>query len=137
MIVNTSTGKVYFTRDELKCKGSGECTLNFTFANELLGLRAEFDRAMTVTSCCRSKAYNEEIEGHPRSLHICDETAHGHKGTAAIDIKMQDGEYNHRLLKVATSRGWSIGINFEKKFFHLDRRTDLGIGRDRPVVFSY
>lgn len=138
MIKHHASGRVYFTEDELKCKGSGLCILDPLFAKELLGLRVEFDEGMTSTSCCRSKAHNEAEGGHPRSFHVCDEPFwEKAKGAAAIDIKMRDGRYNLKLVRIASKRGWSVGINFRKKFIHLDRRVDFVDHYTTPVLFSY
>jgi len=96
-------------------------------------LRLSFGRPMIVTSCCRSAAYNAEIGGHARSLHVYDHPAHPTGGTCAIDVRQGDGIYNAELIARALEAGWSVGMK-TRVFFHLDRRRYVGLPR---VLFGY
>jgi hypothetical protein len=109
-----------FSEAELRCKGSGLLILAPGFGRELQALRNAYGKPMTVTSCCRSEEHNRKIGGHPRSLHVCDLPAHNTGGTCAIDVQVTDRE---ELIKLAWSRGWSIGLS--PRFIHLDLRTKI------------
>jgi len=112
----------YFTYQELACKSTGKLILAVGFANKLVELRTKFNQPMAVTSCCRSKEYNSQIGGSPRSFHVYDQPYYPTDGTCAIDIAITDGTIRGRLIHLAWQLGWSIGIN--KNFIHLDRRID-------------
>lgn len=128
-------GQLYFRHEELACRSTGEGRLAPGFGEKLLQLRIEFDQSMTVTSCCRAAAHNARVGGHPRSLHVYDDPGHPTGGTAAIDIAMRDPVYALKLVGLAERLGWAVGINFGRRFIHLDRRADYGIGV--PQLFSY
>lgn len=124
-----------FTREELQCKGSGKLILAPGFAQALQGLRDVFGKPMKVNSCCRSREHNKAVDGHPRSLHVCDRPYHATGGTCAIDIgiTMVDKELREELAELAWERGWSVGFN--PRFLHLDLRTEYaGL---KQVRFSY
>ena len=125
-------GKVLFTEDELKDPDTGTIALDPLFVDALRTLRRNFKRPMMVTSCCRSRRYNEQIGGHPRSLHVWDDPAHAVQGTCAIDISVTSGAYALALTRSAIEHGWSVGV--ATNFLHLDRRTIAGL---TPVVFGY
>lgn len=127
-------GKIYFTEQELKCKGSGKLILAPGFGEKLVDLRIAFGRPMVVNSCCRSKAHNAAVKGNPRSLHVCDEPYWPTKGTCAIDIGTTDPIYRAQLTRLALEKGWSVGFN--AAFLHLDRRVDFGLSTE-PIVFLY
>lgn len=130
----TRNGKTYFTENELKCKGSGGIRLAPGFGEKLLDLRIAFDGPMIVTSCCRSKKYNAEVGGSRGSYHVYDEPFHDTGGTCAIDIATSDSRYRARLIGLALSMGWSVGVN--RTFVHLDRRIDYGISKEN-LLFLY
>ena len=125
-------GKVLFTENELRCKGSGLLRLAPGFADKLRDLRVDMDHPMIVNSACRSKAHNESIDGHPRSLHVGDEPHWPTGGCCAIDIRTHrwngkewipiNSWYRDVLIEVAWDLGWSIG--YGASFLHLDRRID-------------
>lgn len=118
-------GLTYFSHDELCSSDTGLVELADGFAKALLDLRLSYGMPMTVTSCCRSKQYNESIGGHPRSLHVYDEPEHNTGGTCAIDVARPNGENLFRLISLAVSQGWSVGL--ADTFVHLDRRVDFGL----------
>lgn len=122
----------FFSHEELMCKATGRVVLAPGFAPLLAHLRAVFAKPMHVNSCCRSKEYNTEIDGHPRSLHVYDKPYHPIDGTAGIDIRRGARDYNVRLVKVAIAEGWSIGV--AKWGFHLDRRDLAGLPQ---TIFGY
>ncbi|PCJ23198.1 MAG: hypothetical protein COA94_08490 [Rickettsiales bacterium] len=123
----------YFKHKELACPQTNQLILADGFAAKLLQLRIAFNQSMIITSCCRSKAYNREVGGHPRSLHVYDKPYHNTDGTCAIDIAVTNTTTKAQLMQLAWNLGWSIGIN--EKFLHLDRRTDHT--NLKQMVFRY
>jgi hypothetical protein len=123
-------GTIYFTAEELRCKGSGMLRLAPGFDQHLLELRLAFARPMGLISCCRSEAHNKAEKGAPQSFHICDDSR---VGTCAIDVATPDPGYRTDLLELALSKGWSVGV--KKTMLHLDMRTHY-YGH-RKVVFVY
>ena len=127
-------GKIYFTDDELRCKGSGLLRLAPGFGEHLLDLRILWTRPMVVTSCCRSKNHNKAVGGNERSLHVCDLPFWPTEGTCAIDLKITDPIDQAAFTTLALGKGWWVGLN--KAFIHIDRRIDFGIARS-PGIFLY
>ncbi|WLD56895.1 D-Ala-D-Ala carboxypeptidase family metallohydrolase [Salinispirillum sp. LH 10-3-1] len=127
-------GRIYFTKKELACKGTGIIRLAPRFADELLALRLELDEPMNLTSACRSKSHNTNVGGHPRSLHVCDEPYWPTGGCCAVDVGTTDPAYRARLIKTALLMGWSVGVH--KDFIHLDRGADFS-ARSEPMLFPY
>jgi len=128
----------YFSHEELACPATGKVVLHFDFADSLQLLREQYGKPIYLTSCCRSKAYNERIGGHPRSLHVYDDphwTDGDIKATLAIDISLPEDEgHRHELAHLAGKLGFSIGINVASGFFHLDRRDLVGLPQ---TIFYY
>ena len=125
-IVDPVSGRVLFYRNELACPATGAIRLHPGFADDLLMLRLAFGRPMKANSVCRSAAYNPTIGGHPRSLHIYDDCAHGAQGALAIDVRRADvPAHDIELVILALQTGWSVGQ--AKTFIHLDRRGVLGL----------
>lgn len=131
-LIHPQTGKILFSRDELKCPATGEVRLDSAFAEALIILRVEYGVPMRVTSCCRSAAYNRQIRGHPRSLHVWNEPYHPVTGTCAIDIAMSSGLMRRKLVRIAIEQGWAIGVG--TNFLHLDFRRAAGLS---PVLYGY
>ncbi|HLB49830.1 MAG TPA: D-Ala-D-Ala carboxypeptidase family metallohydrolase [Anaerolineales bacterium] len=120
----------HFTYDEMACDHCGGGKLHPGFGEELDALREEFGQPMAVTSFCRCKVHNTNINGHEKSLHVFDFPAHanlGQKGTLAVDIAAVDGAYRGKLFAIAWRRGWSIGWNAKRGFLHLDQRSMIGL----------
>jgi uncharacterized protein YcbK (DUF882 family) len=114
----------YFTLYELGAESEGQ--FHPGFISKLETLRIGVERPFIVTSCARSQDYNKTIGGHPRSLHIWDKPQHERqKGCMAIDIHVLDMDFKVEVVKMALLLGWSVGINDDKRFLHLDRRTDI------------
>lgn len=129
-------GIIYFTQAELRCPRSNVVQLATGFGNALLDLRIQYNRAMRVNSCCRSKDHNASIPGASTgSYHIYDRKDIDQiDGTCAIDIHCIDSTLRARLIEIALTHDWCVGIN--KTFIHLDRRIDFGIVK-APLVFLY
>lgn len=121
-------GKVYFSQQELACKGSGMLLLAAGFAEQLLALRLAYGKPMPCTSVCRSSAHNTKVGGAPNSYHICDTL----RGCAAADIAITDSQERARFIALALELGWSIGVH--KSFVHIDRRVDHGA---KQLMFLY
>tara|TARA_B100000424_G_C22684382_1_gene374611 strand:+ start:225 stop:608 length:384 start_codon:yes stop_codon:yes gene_type:complete len=121
----------YFSEDELKCKGTGECNMDPEFMEKLVALREEYDSPMIITSGYRSEQHNTAIGGSSKSAHL-----HG----CAVDVKVS-GSDAHRLMGLAFEHGFSgIGVAQRgahgSRFIHIDTMT----GSDeilRPTVWSY
>ncbi len=130
--------KVIFSNEELRCPETGIVDLHPHFRETLTNLRVALNMPMIVTSCCRSKSYNEKIKGHERSLHVFDDSHWGKNiGTSAIDIAMRDGFYNHMFIMMATRFNFAVGINLKKNFFHLDQRWISTHGQKQSTLFFY
>lgn len=130
----------YFTDKELACKCCGKIKLASGFADDLIDLRLACGHPLRVNSCCRCKMHNEVVGGRPGSFHQMDnEAATKVKGCCAIDISIAGwaATKTWRFVRLAMDKGWSIGINWNLKFIHLDRRIDHATGWDEPAMFSY
>lgn len=113
-----------FPAYELRCKGSGLIILAPGFGEDLQDLRTKFGKPMDPSSVCRSKAHNEAVGGHPRSLHVCDFPHHPTGGTCCIDVRAHERHmkaYRQELMDLALDLGWSVGVH--PAFLHLDMRT--------------
>lgn len=131
--IKDSNGTVLFSHDELACKGTGKVRLADGFDLKLIELRQKLDQPMVVTSCCRSRSYNERVGGKPRSFHIYDEPQWPTGGCAAIDITRTSPAFTRDLVKFSLNLGWTVGVG--STFVHLDRRIDY---TDLPqTVFTY
>lgn len=123
--------KPYFTEDEL---GSFD-HYDSKFLAELCQLRHTVARPFIITSGARTKEYNARIGGAKKSLHIWDYPQRkGQKLCMAVDIKILDPAFKVEVVKIGLLTGWSIGLNFKKRFIHLDRRVDLG---EEQTIFGY
>jgi len=120
--------KIYFNKNELRCKGSGMILLAEGFPEALLALRLAYNKAMSVISVCRSSAHNRAVGGALNSYHICDTG----RGCCAADILITASQERARFIKLALELGWSIGVN--KAFVHIDRRIDHGADQ---LLFLY
>ncbi len=136
-----TTGKVLFSKVEIRSKGNGEIRLAAGFKWSLVLLRVTFDRPMTVTSFCRDPVHNAREGGHQSSAHL----THNSKwkdddgdplGTFGLDVWTPDSSYRAALAATAYELGWSVGVNFAQNFLHLDKRGDY-IGRPARVLFGY
>lgn len=125
----------FFQISELKCR-CGKCgTPEFhpTFVEGLDFLRKALHRPMQITSGARCAAYNKQVGGHPRSLHVWDEPQHeGQLGCMAVDVAFPANGYRGDLFALAWKLGFSIG--WGRGFLHLDRRQLLGLA---TTTFDY
>lgn len=72
-LTDPTTGKLFFSRNELQDPDTHEVHLAPGFGDKVVELRLTYGRPMIVNSCCRSHQYNQQIGGHHRSLHVWDE----------------------------------------------------------------
>ena len=135
-MIEDDAGRVLFSAEELASPDTGVVRLHPGFAEALRELRLAYGKAMIVNSCCRTAAHNDQVGGHPRSLHVYDSPHHaarGQAGTLAIDVRYGNGGEGWQLVAAAQRLGWSIGV--AKTFVHLDRRDLIGLGA--PALFTY
>ena len=121
----------YFTKDELRCKGTDECLMDEDFMSRLVALRKEFNEPMVISSGYRHASYNQVIGGARNSPHLYGK---------AVDI-LVSGKIAYRLMKMAMQHGFTgIGISqrgpHEKRFLHIDTMVNSDI-HPRPWVWSY
>lgn len=121
-------GKLYFSEDELRCKGTGKLILAEGFPEALLALRIAWGRPMIPNSVCRALSHNRKIGSMDTSYHVCDTG----RGCCAVDFHMTDAKLRGELVALAWAMGWSVGIN--ATFVHLDRRVDHGA---EQLMFTY
>ena len=127
--------KNYFTDDELACKCCGEVSLADGFLDKLNALREAVGHPLSPTSVCRCKQHNAASGGRQSSFHL---TSHPWKCCAAdISTANWTSQQRWKFVHKAMELVWSIGINWQKNFIHIDRRTDYNTGWDEPVLFPY
>ncbi|MEM8845369.1 MAG: D-Ala-D-Ala carboxypeptidase family metallohydrolase, partial [Pseudomonadota bacterium] len=91
------------------------------FGNRLDHLRESYGKPMHLTSAARSKAYNQIIGGHPKSLHVYDAPYHNTGGCCAVDVRIHNSIERAELVRLALQMNFSVGVN--KTFIHIDDRT--------------
>lgn len=125
----------YFSDAEMACKHCGEIKLADGFMDKLNALRIAAGHPLQINSACRCKVHNSAIGGKDSSFHL---TSHAW-GCCAVDISIVNWESQKRwnFIYKAMIAGWSIGVNFNKGFIHIDRRTDYNTGWPDPVFFPY
>ena len=121
----------YFTEDEMRCKGTGECQMDESFMEALDKLREDYDKPMIISSGYRHQAHNIAIGGSRYSAHL--------QGKA-VDVVIA-GHEAHRLLRLAINHGFTgIGVSqrgkFDKRFLHMDILEDSD-NSPRPWIWSY
>jgi zinc D-Ala-D-Ala carboxypeptidase len=121
----------YFTREELKCKGTDECFMNEEFMKQLHCLREDYARPMRITSGYRDVAYNTVIGGSTNSAHILGQ---------AVDVAVS-GNLAYDLIRMAMLHGFTgIGVAQRgpqnKRFIHIDNIVNSDTS-PRPTVWSY
>ena len=122
---------VYFTEEELACKGTDECDMHPEFMEKLIAVREDYNQPMIITSGYRHLAYNDTIGGAKNSPHL-----YGR----AVDVKVLGGNAL-QLIEAALRQGMTgIGVkqrgNPDGRFIHLD---DMPQSDDhpRPWIWSY
>lgn len=120
----------YFTESELADKETGICRLAPAtdtypgFGVRMDALREAWGGPLVVNSCCRSKARNEQVGGHYRSLHVYDFPYHPTGGSCAVDFRLFPTEAENNAFKdLAYSMQFSIGN--ESGCIHVDDRKPL------------
>lgn len=121
----------YFTEDELKCKGTGQCDMDADFMEKLIMLREAFNKPIFLSSAYRSKEHNEKVGGAPNSPHTYGK---------AVDI-LVSGSDAYRVIDLALKLGFTgIGVSqkgpHDKRFIHLDTMTNSS-SSPRPTIWSY
>ena len=122
---------IYFSEDELRCKGTGEIHMDEDFMTKLVALRKELGQPMTITSGYRDGAYNEVIGGGKTSAHLLGK---------AVDVACY-GEKAFNIIKLGIKHGFTgIGVKQNshpgKRFVHLDTAEHSDV-QPRPWVWSY
>jgi len=115
----------YFPAKELACRHCALIKLDLVFAAALVALRHAWSTPLNPTSISRCPTHNENVGGHPRSLHLTENPVHQTDGTAAIDIYWEDWPVETKLkfAQLAWSMDWSLGLS--KTFIHIDARSFL------------
>ena len=121
----------FFTTEELKCKGTGDCAMNIEFMDKLVALRQKYNRPMVISSGYRSIAHNSSINGARHSPHL-----YGR----AVDVLCY-GKAAYDLIKMAMSMEMTgIGLQqrgeYESRFVHLDDMPKSET-HHRPWVWTY
>ncbi len=121
----------HFTTDEMKCKGTGICTMDEVFMELLETIRCEYGKPMIVTSGYRAPEYNAKI------------SKSGSKGPhtygQAVDIHLVGADAN-AVIKIALQLGMT-GVGIKQKgphkgrFIHLDNLPNGN--HPRPWIWSY
>jgi len=127
----------HFTVDELQCPTTKKIILQPGFIEELEELRLAYGRPMNGESGCRSTQHNRWLisrgyRASPNSFHLYANPKYG-TDTCAIDIRRPAGPDLHKLISIATAKGWTVGV--AGSFIHLDLRaryTDLS-----PTIYTY
>ncbi len=121
----------FFSREELACRGTGECNMDENFMEKLVTLRTAYDNPMILSSAYRSPEHNANIGGAKNSPHIYGK---------AVDVLCY-GRDAYNLLSLALQLGFTgIGISqkgdVSKRFIHIDtmERSDIHM---RPTLWSY
>lgn len=122
---------MYFSEDEMKCKGTGECKMDPQFMEVLDMLREDYGKPLVVSSGYRSPSYNAKVS---------DTGENGpHTTGKAVDFKVF-GADAWNLLHLAYEYGfYGIGVSqkgpMESHFIHLDMLESPDY--PRPNVWSY
>ena len=121
----------YFTENELRCRGTGDCHMDKSFMKKLNRLREDYGKPMIISSGYRDVSYNTVTGGSPDSAHT-----YGN----AVDVVV-GGTEAYLLLRLAMIHGFKgIGVsqrgNFDKRFLHLDMMDDSD-KHPRPWIWSY
>ena len=122
---------IYFTEEELACKGTDECDMHPEFMDKLIAVREDYNEPMIITSGYRHLAYNDTIGGAKNSPHL-----YGR----AVDIKVAGGDAL-RLIGVALRHGMTgVGVkqrgDHDRRFIHLDDMPQSDT-HPRPWIWSY
>ena len=122
---------IYFTEQELACKGTDECDMHPEFMEKLIAVREDYNQPMIITSGYRHLAYNDTIGGAKNSPHL-----YGR----AVDVKVAGGDAL-RLIGAALRHGMTgVGVkqrgDHDRRFIHLDDMPQSDT-HPRPWIWSY
>jgi len=114
----------HFSRDELKCKFTGECGMSEVFLTKLETLRQHYGKPIRLTSAYRSVDHPVEKakwkDGKPKSTGY-------HVLGRAVDIACWNAD-GARLLEIGIQMGLFGGYGFSftgsSRFLHVDDRED-------------
>lgn len=121
----------FFSLDELKCKATGECSMDKAFMEKLVQLRKQYGKPISLSSAYRSKEHNAAIGGAPQSPHIYGK---------AVDIRVY-GTDAYKIVQIALQLGFTgIGVSQKgdpaKRFIHIDTM-ESSSSVLRPTIWSY
>ena len=113
----------HFSRDELKCKFTGECEMSDLFLTKLETLRQHYGKPIRLTSAYRSPEHPVE-----RAKNKNGSTSTGfHVLGRAVDIACWNAD-GARLLEIGIQMGLFGGYGFSftgsSRFLHVDDRED-------------
>jgi zinc D-Ala-D-Ala carboxypeptidase len=121
----------HFTRNEMKCKGNGECRMDPAFLDMLETLRLDSNMPLHVTSGYRSPEHNAKVSKTGLTG--------PHTTGRAVDIAISGKDAWALLIDVFEFGFYGIGINqkgpVESRIIHLDilEAPDY----PRPRVWTY
>jgi hypothetical protein len=125
----------YFTDKELGCRCCGLVKLDLRFAAMLPALRQAWGKSLTPSSVCRCPKHNVSVGGHPRSLHLTDNTHWTTGGAAAADITWRNWDSTEKLkfARLAHEMGFRVGLH--DGFIHVDIGRLLGTSA-KPFLYG-
>ena len=114
----------HFSRNELKCKFTGECSMSSSFLTKLETLRTHYGKPIRLTSAFRSKDHPVEKakwkDGKPKSTGY-------HSLGRAVDIACWNAD-GARLLEIGIQMnlfgGYGFSFTGSQRFLHVDDRED-------------
>ena len=118
--------KIYFEENEFMMGGKEPVydKMNEDILQALNIIRHKISKPLVLTSTYRSEEYNKSVGGAKHSQHVL--------GNAAdISIENLDGHDVYLIIKILISLDLSFGINWNKKFIHMDCRSG------NPITFKY
>jgi hypothetical protein len=99
----------YFTRDELKCKATGQFVINEDALDKLERMREYVGAPLIINSAYRSPEHNKKIGGAKNSMHV--------QGRA-FDVSIKG--HNPAVIYNAAVRAGFTGFGFYRSFLHVD-----------------
>lgn len=114
----------HFSRDELKCKFTGECKVSSSFLTKLETLRTHYGKPIRLSSAYRSPEHPVEKakwkDGKPKSTGY-------HVLGRAVDIACWNAD-GARLLEIGIQMnlfgGYGFSFTGSQRFLHVDDRQD-------------
>lgn len=114
---------------ELACRHCGQFNYHPGVLDKIQDVREDLNEAISPTSGCRCAVHNTASGGKAHSFHISDVIPADHKGRLgcmAIDAFTPSPAYMGRLFACLWKHGFTVGINFNKRFLHGDLRILIG-----------